>query len=164
MTLDTPLTLAALAIATEAHAADTRRDGSPYIGHPKQVRDIATRLYLDSEMHIESIRARSVELVRAVSVLHDVPEDHPEAYTEIGLAMTLADQGLLDAAETETVGVALHRLNKRNYASYLDLILAAKGHWLSRLVKRADLLHNLSDSPSKATREKYLLALHILKS
>jgi len=59
---------------------------------------------------------------------------------------------------------ALKILNKNNYSSYLEFTLAAKENYYARLVKIADIIHNLSDLTKGSMKEKYELALYILNN
>ena len=47
--------------------------------------------------------------------------------------------------------------------NYKDYILQIKEDEIATKVKLADLRHNLSDLKNGSMRDKYLLALHILK-
>ncbi len=76
--IDTDLTRAALAIATEAHKGQMRKDKkTPYIEHPKAVAEIAVDLFRRRH-HI--VDTRVSELVYVIGVLHDVIEDCPHAF------------------------------------------------------------------------------------
>jgi hypothetical protein len=59
----------------------------------------------------------------------------------------------------------LRTLNKNNYDNYLSYILACKNHSLiSLVVKMADIEDNLKDLTKGSMKEKYELALYILKN
>ncbi len=166
---DTPLTRAARALAADLFAGKTRRGGSPYLdGHLDPVAQLAIDLYDERYTRLAhdnagsaKIIARERELLYVVCIHHDTEEDIL-GWTAERVALHLSDQGLLTAEEHALIVNALTRLNKHLYDTYLALVLAAKGLWLSTFAKRADLMHNSSDSPSEANRQKYQLALHIL--
>jgi (p)ppGpp synthase/HD superfamily hydrolase len=88
-----------------------------------------------------------------VAVLHDVVED-----TEV----TLDD---LSSEFGHVVVEAIDALSRRGKAErYVDFIARAKSNPISRMVKIADIEHNLTDLKPGSMRDKYELALHILKS
>lgn len=166
----TPLVQAALSLATEAHRGQTRWGGESYIVHPIRVAKRAVELYDQkySSVAYDDPKTRAIcdrerELVAVVGLVHDAAEDNP-AYTEESIALHLSDQGLLNAEEHAAVINALTRLNKHHYPDYLAFTLAAKGFWLSKPVKQADVSDNLADKAKGSMRDKYLLALHILES
>ncbi len=162
--IDTDLTRAALAIATEAHKGQMRKDKkTPYIEHPKAVAELAVDLFRRRH-HI--VDTRVSELVYVIGVLHDVIEDCPHAF---GAERDLIDEGLMKRAyltprERDVVVHSLTVLNKTQYHNYLKFTCAAKGDWLASFVKRADLRHNLSDLKPGSLRDKYELALYILET
>lgn len=128
-------------IAREAHAGQFRRDGvTPYITHPERV---AAR--------VKEIASRFTDPDEAVAVawLHDVLEDCPsytmETLTELGVSKFVA-QRVFD----------LSRQKQERYEAYLA---AVKDSYMTRMVKTADILDNLTDSPTPKQKEKYLKAL-----
>ncbi len=157
LTIDTPLTRAALEIATKAHEGQTRSDGQPYITHPIAVANRAVELYQHEET--EPID-NDWELLTVIGVLHDVLEDNPSYQLE-SIVAKLISLGLPLGAALH-VDQALYSLNKHNHDSYLALALAAKDRYLARYVKRADLWHNLPTCKPN-NRDKYLLAQYILE-
>lgn len=167
---DTPLTRAALAYATEGHKGQQRWGGEPYIVHPIRVAQKAVALYDErytnrcyDDPHSLAVCMRERELVAVVGYEHDEPED-VEGITELIVAQRLSDRGLLNAEEHAMVINALTRLNKHHYPDYCAFTLAAKGFWLSRFPKIADVSDNLGDKAKGSSRDKYLLALHILNT
>lgn len=126
----------AYAIAEIAHAGQTRRDRkTPYITHIKRVMARLDRGPLREE-------------VLAVAALHDVLEDSD---------LTVTD--LRNAGIPEVVVAAVWVLTKmrdEDYDAYLSLV---KANPLARAVKIADMLDNLSDSPTPAQIRKYAKGL-----
>lgn len=128
-------------IATEAHKGQTRWDKTiPYITHPQAV-------------------ARSLieegygELYVAAAWLHDVLED-----------TSVTKKDLLDQGVDFEVVTAVWALTKTDEMSYLDYILMVGAHDIARVVKMADLRHNMSDLKKGSMLQKYELALYILNN
>lgn len=127
----------ALEIAKEYHHGQYRgRSGLPYITHPMAVAEM-----FDDERY------------KIVAVLHDTIEDtnltSHDLLTKYGMDMNLI--------------IALERLTRHKDQTYLDYILKCKESDLSRYIKIADLKHNLSDLESGSLRDKYIMALYILR-
>lgn len=125
-------------IATEAHRGQFRRDGvTPYIGHPAAV----------------AARVSGDPVAESVAWLHDVLED---------TATTPGD--LLAAgvpAEVIQSVVALTKHGDLDYEEYLGVI---KANPVAKRVKIADMLANLSDTPSERQIVKYAKGLLVLLS
>lgn len=120
-------------LAQEAHAGQTRRDGhTPYISHPAAV---AARL------------AGEAPEVIATAWLHDVLED----------TAATADS-LRQAGIPEEVIAAVQTLTKDgcSYETYLERVRASP---VACKVKIADMLHNLSESPTQKQIIKYARGL-----
>ena len=129
-------------IATKANQGQTRWDGkTPYITHPAAVANA-----LAEKEHSDDIIA--------IAWLHDVLED-----TDITV-QDLLDQGV-DHYIVDVVVV----LTKYGDINYLDYILDVREDTAARIVKAADIRHNMSCfKPGKRTSlyQKYELALYIL--
>lgn len=138
----------ALQFATKAHSGQTRWDGkTAYITHPIEVSKIAMDIYWDYFM------GRScLDDVIIVSYLHDSLED-----TEVTYNQLVTEFG-------EEVAKAVLTLSKVEGESYLDFVLRAKNNMMARVVKIADITHNLSDLKKGSMRDKYLLAKYILEN
>lgn len=131
------LILTATHIASCAHRGQVRRDGyTPYIMHPS---DVAKRL------------ARESEEVIATAWLHDVLEDTKET------PKTLRAAGIPD-----TVVHAVEVLTKNKGVSYEEYLNGVRQNWIARKVKVADMLSNLSDSPTQKQIVKYAKGLLVL--
>jgi len=129
-------------IATEAHEGQFRWDKkTPYISHPAAVAKA-----LDEAGYNDD--------VLATAWLHDVIED-----CGIG-GFQLVEMGVSD--EVATAVVAMSKLPNDNYLEY---ILRVRRNKIARIVKRADIEHNMSclDKKKGARYDKYLMALHILQ-
>lgn len=127
-------------LAATAHAGQFRRDGdTPYFSHPLAV---ANALFPKHGYEIA-----------AMGLLHDVLEDTdvtPEAMEAAGIPV-----------EIVRVVCILTKWEGEPYSLYLDRIKADRA---ARIVKWADILHNLSDSPTPKQVKKYASALIALSS
>lgn len=124
----------AKSIAFTAHANQFRRDGiTPYFDHVERV---AGRL-----------AGTGGWPARAVAYLHDIQEDN--------VSFPLPE---LPA----TVLAALDAMTKRPGESYSDYIERVKANPIARKVKVADILDNLSDTPTNHQIHKYAQALLVL--
>lgn len=125
-------------IARVAHEGQFRRDGkTPYVWHPQAV---ARRLEMEDHETI------------AAAWLHDVLEDSDK----------FGPDDLIKAGIPRRVVDAVVCLTKRKGESYESYLTAVRADPIARKVKVADMLHNLSDSPTEKQILKYargLLAL-----
>lgn len=133
MKVSTDLAAVASRIAKKAHKGQFRRDGiTPYIRHPE---DVAERLHKD-------------QYAEAVGWLHDVLEDTKET------AASLRSKGVPE----KVIGCVI-KLTKRDDVSYEDYLAQIRTDPLARKVKIADMLSNLSDSPTNKQIIKYAKGL-----
>ena len=133
----TSLTDTAYDIAANAHAGQTRWDGSDYIDHPVRV---STALLTDAAV--------------ATALLHDVLED---------TNTTAAD--LEAAGISREVIEAVEALTRRDEETYAEFIERAAGNELARAVKLADLADNLRDLPADhSLRNRYESAVARLEN
>jgi len=142
---------AASHIAGVAHQNQFRRDGQPYIMHPKAVQEITKQFYPDD---VEA---------QVLAMLHDVMEDGPkqsgltrrELYRMVKDAIpddTIAQKSIMDALRVMTHSKRTHPV----YEDYLELVFSNE---LAAIVKISDLIHNLSHNPSDSQILKYKNAL-----
>jgi len=124
-------------IAREVHKGQKRPIGKvDYITHPEAVAKLV---------------GNDVEL-KIVAWLHDVLEDSD-----------------LEIVDLNNKGIPYHLayevdiLTRKKDQNYKDYILGIKENEIATEVKIADLKHNLSDLKKGNMRDKYLLALYILK-
>jgi guanosine-3',5'-bis(diphosphate) 3'-pyrophosphohydrolase len=127
----------ALAFATQKHAGQTRWDKSPYINHPIAV---AEQFPYRTDLQV-------------IALLHDTLEDTHTTFKEL-----VSEFGLDIARDVEM----LSKLKGEQYSDFI-IRIATSGSERAVRVKIADLTHNLSDLKNGAMRDKYELALHILK-
>lgn len=138
-----PQELLARSIAERAHAGVVnKKTGEPYITHPEHV---ASQVEGDA--------------AKAVAWLHDVVEDTP---------VTLDD--LRRAGLSEEVVRGVDAMTHRKGEDYLSFVRRAAADPLARVVKEADVRHNLdlgriprpTEMDLQRVRNKYLPALQIL--
>lgn len=128
-----------MVIANKAHAHQTRRDGvTPYITHPERV-----------ARRVDELGGGPEEV--AAAWLHDVLED--TAWT--------AEDILKDGMTTHVVSTVM-RLTKKAGISYDEYLSTVNMSQSARLVKIADIIDNLSDTPTHKQVAKYGRALGFL--
>lgn len=128
-------------MATDAHFGQKRHDGiTPYISHPRAVARILEDWQLDEKHQI-------------VGVLHDVIED----------TKLTADDLRKAGFSTEIVEaiVAISKVEGEDYDVYLKRVINNR---LAKVVKLADLTHNLSDLKKGSLRDKYLSTKLLLET
>lgn len=127
----------ALELATIKHDGQYRKGThQPYITHP-----IAVTSKFEDETH------------RIVAILHDTLED-----TDLTMYELIRDYRLSDEIED-----ALRAITRDPNETYLNFILRIKENKIATNVKIEDLKHNLSDLGKGNLREKYIMALYILR-
>lgn len=141
---------AASHIAGIAHQGQTRRDGQPYIMHPKAVQAITKRYYPDNTE------------AQILAMVHDVIEDgpkysgltHRQLYSMVKHTVDDVDsqKRIMDALRVMT-----H--SKRRQPVYEDYLALVFSNDLAAIVKVSDLIHNLSHNPSERQIIKYKNAL-----
>ena len=135
------------AIARKAHAGQFRRDGvTPYITHPERV--VATL----QANRPGGLTNNFFDSMLATAWLHDVLEDCPEITTE-----TLEADGVDGWVIDHVRG-----LSNSDGKNYEDYIRGVKCGTTRRMVKVADILDNLTDSPTPKQVAKYKRALMLL--
>lgn len=126
-------------ISRQAHQGQYRFDGvTPYFTH---VEGVALSFSL----------AEEGSGLRAVAYLHDIIEDTPmtaQALLGLGIAPWVVE-----------AVVAITKVDGEDYFVYLTRV---KANDMARKVKIADILNNLSDSPSRNQVKKYAKALKFL--
>ena len=124
----------------------------PYINHPLAVMNMM-----------------STEEEKIVAVLHDVFEDSKALlyidFDSIACRIVFKDNEYFIRRD---LAKALHRLTKSKHISYNAYIediwswTILSGNKLAAKVKLADVIHNLSGSPSEHARQKYMKAIPLL--
>lgn len=127
----------ALKLATEAHEGQVRKySGLLYITHPMAVAD----KFEDEHLKI-------------LAVLHDVVEDTSVSYFDLFYEHKVP-LGIISELSLLT----------RPNCTYLSYILRIKGNETATKIKIEDIKHNLSDLKDGCLKDKYLMALYILKN
>ena len=134
------------------HLGQTRRSGEDYFSHPKGVANIIRRLYpgdLQSYM---------------VALLHDTIEDVESVgnMTRAELEEMISGS-IADPHESEQILSAVQTLTHSKDASYDDYVRKLSSNPLALRVKLADMVHNLTHSPSVKQVAKYSNAYNSLK-
>ena len=128
-------------IAIIAHEGQFRKmgedKGKPYIIHPDRV----------------AAKFQNSDILAAIGQLHDVIEDSP-----------VTAEDLLDKGIPGSVVDAVVALSKKPGENYLDAILRVMQNPLARQVKIVDLEDNMLGLDEGSLKDKYRLALYILKN
>ena len=135
-----------------AHLGQTRRSGEDYFSHPKGVANIIRRLYpgdLQSYM---------------VALLHDTIEDVESVgnMTRAELEEMITGS-IADPHESEQILSAVQALTHSKDTSYDDYVGKLSSNPLALRVKLADMVHNLTHTPSAKQVAKYSNAYNSLK-
>ncbi len=151
----------ALDFATRKHAGQLRKDGKDYITHPIAVAEIALAIFdkefaplndgEDEDLYESLDEERDV--IYILSILHDVYEDTDTTLEEI--------EELFNKHISERV----HALSRIEPQNYYEFTMNIKWKWnrAVKIVKRADLTHNMSDLKEGSLKDKYRFAEHLLK-
>lgn len=140
----TLMTRKALLISYQAHEGQTDHSGLPYIFHPYHIAE---------QMQDEK--------TTCIALLHDVMED------------TKVSDEELSSIFPEDIMEPLRLLTHDRKTPYLDYILKIKQNPLAKIVKLADIAHNMDESRVENTdvsenqrihwRQKYQAALKLLE-
>lgn len=128
------LWMKAAAFAAQRHRHQIRKDGiTPYIAHPFRVAMIVRDMFEVGD-----------EEVLAAALLHDTIEDTNTDYDDVKelFGERVAD---LVGALTKDMRLPKH-VRERAYDQQL-----AEGPWEARLIKLADVIDNITDSPDPVT-------------
>jgi GTP diphosphokinase / guanosine-3',5'-bis(diphosphate) 3'-diphosphatase len=126
---DTALLDAAYVLAMQAHGAQRRDNGDPYISHPVAVADILAGYRLDTGSIITGL-------------LHDVIEDTPVTLAQIEQRFGSDVAGLVDGV-TKLTRLELQSDRTKQAENFRKLVLALSKDIRVLLVKLADRLHNM---------------------
>ena len=133
--------------ARSVHEGHFRRDGeTPYFKH---LHDVVTNLYVMLYNRRDEYKEYYEDMICA-AWLHDSIEDNKT--TRI----------VIESEFGSAVAVLVDHLTHEKGESYEEYIEFTKNLNETRLIKIADILANLADSPSKKQIDKYTKALKIL--
>jgi len=140
--------------AQTAHSGQMRRSGEPYIDHPIAVANIIKRYYPGEQ------------LLCTAALLHDTLEDAVSNgnYKDETELIDAIRQSYSNPGEGQAVLSIVYALTHGSEASYLEYILSLAGNQDALKIKLADMLHNLSASPSPRQIKKYGNALTALRN
>ena len=150
-----------LDFANQAHLGQYRLYGGlPYITHPIQVCNLAIELWEREQMVTSTSEAHeeNLKIIAAISLLHDVLEDTKE--TEKHLNELLYP---LIPEHTPFIVECVQLLTKHPNKSLIEYLDGIKVSIFANTVKRADLIHNMSDLKNQAKLDKYLLTKYYLE-
>ena len=117
----------------------------PYITHPLAIMDMM-----------------STDEEKIVAVLHDVIED-TDCKLQIKYETAKIHSNTLGKFSVPlNIAYALEAITKKPNEEYKKFILRVADNKLATKVKIADIIHNLSEVPSKHAKQKYLKAIPIL--
>lgn len=145
----------ALEFASKAHSGQTRKySGLPYINHPIAVASIAAETFR-GECNDDAYSGilDDADTIFVVALLHDTIEDCADVTF-----------GKIEDEFGTEIATHVRALTKVEGENYLDGILRARRNAITKAVKIADLIHNMSDLPPGTQRDKYDMALYILQS
>lgn len=151
-------------IASNAHEGQLDKGGHPYLEHPMAVANLVSEFYdtnysgSDDTMGVWEDELSRDDLI-VVALLHDVLEDTDVTAEELS-----------EKFDVHIVG-ALEALTRRRGELYMEYVTRTKVNPIARLVKMADLEHNMDISritnPTHQDYErielKYKPALEFLK-
>jgi (p)ppGpp synthase/HD superfamily hydrolase len=147
----------AIEIATAAHAGQKRKNtGEDYITHPLKVAEIAEQIFLEEFRPKFSDGADVIaRKIYIVGVLHDVIED-----TDVSM------ETIFNAFPDIHIVQALAKLTRHEGQTYFDFIneIIQHGSIIAKIVKIADIQHNMSDLKEGSLKDKYRFALDKLKT
>lgn len=168
MTTETPLLSTygmssfnkAYEIASMVHKDQRRKDGKPYMSHIDAV-VIGTMEHVNAH----SWGICDLEAFLIVAALHDAVEDHPD---KVSFEMIEKEISELICSSSKMAGImgALRAITKlpKGQQKYSDYIMGVAANPYSRIVKIADLTHNMSDLSPGNMRDKYDLSLWVLNN
>ena len=140
------------ATARMAHTGQKRRSGEDYFTHPSEVRNITRRFYP---------RDHAAQMV---ALLHDAIEDAPGSTVDTPEEMEEFIRGSIqDPHSGQVVIDAVKALTHEKNAPYTDYVVGLLDNPLALKVKLADMIHNLSSTPTPRQKQKYLIALEKLQ-
>ncbi len=134
--------------ARMAHMGQKRRSGAEYFTHPSEVRNIVRDYYPQDYA------------AQMVALLHDSLEDAPGSTVDSIEEMESFIRGSIgDPKSGQEVIDAVASLTHEKGTDYGSYVVSLLNNPLALRVKLADMLHNLSTSPSPRQKKKYEDAL-----
>ena len=139
------------ATARMAHMGQKRRSGEDYFSHPSEVRNIVRKFYPKDHAG------------QMVALLHDSLEDAPGSTVDSVEEMEGFIRGSIQNPEAgQTVIDAVKALTHEKNAPYADYVVGLLNNQLALRVKLADMVHNLSSTPTPRQKAKYAKSIEML--
>lgn len=136
------------ATARMAHTGQKRRSGEDYFTHPSEVRNITRRFYPKDHA------------AQMVALLHDSLEDAPGSTVDSVEEMEEFIRGSIqDPRSGQVVIDAVKALTHEKGGSYSEYVVGLLSNQLALRVKLADMVHNLSSTPTPRQKQKYANAI-----
>jgi GTP pyrophosphokinase len=136
---------AAFAYAAEAHAAQRRRTGDPFVTHPVAVAAII----------VDLLGAGANTTLVQAALLHDVPEDTTQSVEKVRAAFGLEVASLVDGV-TKITGLHFDRPEREQAENFRKMLFSMAKDLRVILIKLADRLHNMQTlhglEPERAVR------------
>jgi hypothetical protein len=130
--------------ARMAHVGQKRRAGGEYFTHPSEVRNIVRKYYPQDYA------------AQMVALLHDSLEDAPGSTVDsIGEMESFIRGSIGDPQAGQEVIDAVRSLTHEKGTDYGSYVISLLNNPVALRVKLADMLHNLSTSPSPRQKKKY---------
>tara|TARA_B100000214_G_scaffold320850_1_gene256179 strand:- start:7754 stop:8740 length:987 start_codon:yes stop_codon:yes gene_type:complete len=134
----------------EVHRDQRRRSGEPYYEHPKAVRNIMRKFYPQDRIG------------QLAALLHDALEDYEKGgvFKSEEEVLERIGQSIKNKQVKDEVIRVVKALTHDKGVDYSQYVTGLSG--TSLRVKLADMLHNISSSPSEKQKLKYKNAINIL--
>ena len=144
---------AILSTAELAHTGQMRRSGEPYIEHPIAVANIINQYYPGEP------------LLCTAALLHDTLEDAVENgnFKDEQELVDTIKSSYRNPQEGMKVLSIVYALTHAKEVAYGDYVLELSGNKDALKIKLADMLHNLTSSPSPRQAKKYGDAIDMLE-
>tara|TARA_Y100000034_G_scaffold61396_1_gene74566 strand:+ start:389 stop:1018 length:630 start_codon:yes stop_codon:yes gene_type:complete len=142
----------AMATANLAHLGQERRSGDPYIVHPVAVADIVYHFYPDDQT------------LCGIALLHDTMEDalkHGNVKDAEEMASRITASFGDPGAGQEALRI-VRALTHEKGKPYDEYVVGLADDPSALRIKLADMLHNLSSTPTDRQLNKYARALKVL--
>ena len=142
----------AMSTANLAHLGQERRSGEPYIEHPVAVADIVYHFYPDDQT------------LCGTALLHDTLEDALK-HGNVKNTQEMADRITASFGDPDAGQEALRivqALTHEKGQPYEEYVAGLVDDSSALRIKLADMLHNLSSTPTDKQQAKYARALKVL--
>ena len=139
------------ATARMAHMGQKRRSGEEYFTHPSEVRNIVRKFYPKDYA------------AQMTALLHDSLEDAPGSTVDSVEEMEQFIRGSIQNPESGQIVIdAVKSLTHEKNAPYADYVVGLLNNQLALRVKLADMVHNLSSTPTPRQKLKYAKSVEML--